>query len=1295
MLRKVLNVFFTLLLVASLIPLTVAAAPPGDTVRIEQSKPGASGTLWSSIHNYISAGMNKPISISVTPDYEDSVAVTDGTASNTTQGGNYTVTAKLESTKTLTISHNGNGTTSPPSGTHNYAEGTVVNIVATPLPGYVFFSWAGDDHAVADDFSANTTITMDADYVISTSFFRLDLTVHSTAGGSVTVPGEGVYSCNYRSVVPLVATPAPGYWFTYWTGDIVRIADEYSGNTTITMYGTSAITANFAEEQTLTLGSTTGGNVSAPGEGVFNYPPGTVVNLIATPADGYSFTHWSGDVSAVADVYAANTNVTLFNSHNVIANFASSTLAVNSVTPLVNAVSVPADANICMGFDSAVSGLSINAENLRVNGSLTGLIPGNFSGGGTADITFNPMSDFQPGETVTVMLTWDIQSTAGAFLTAPVEWQFIVATRSFSGSFTDSGQTPGNVDSRGVAFGDLDGDGDLDVFVANYRLGNQIWLNDGSGTLSDSGQSLGNYNSMDVTLGDLDGDGDLDAFIANWSEPNRIWVNDGSGVFSDSGQSLGDALSHDVALGDLDGDGDVDAFIANTGMQTNKVWFNDGSGNFADSGQELGRDMSTLAIALGDLDGDGDLDAFITVSGSNGGIEVRLNNGSGYFVKTDQDFGASNNGRAVALGDLDGDGDLDAFMVRTASRPNWVWLNDGSGSFSVSGQIILGAYGRDIALGDVDGDGDLDTFMAFQDAANKLWLNNGTGSFEESGFAYGNSDSYDLAIGDLDADGDLDIFVANQVGGNKVWLWDSNTLSLSSTTGGNVTTPGEGAFRYVPGTVVSLVATPDQGYSFVNWAGNVATVADVNAASTSVTMSGNYTVTANFAQNQVTGPVDLVLLPASQTVGQSDNFTVTIQAQANGQEVSGISAFLDFDPNYFQVASITAGDTLTVPLQNVYDNTAGTLDYSAGVFSNFPTGTFTVATVTFNTSATTTGNTTISFHTSGSRTTDADLGGSSKLNSTTGAAVELVSGINVDISVVLQGGGRPDAGWIVPATIKFFTPGTTDVLTATPLYQFSVNTTKSGGNATCTVPGIQPGTYDVTVVSPHNLLNVKRNVVIPGSGDTVDMGTLLEGDTNDDGIINISDFGILAVSFMKSTGEQGWDIRADFDRNGIVNIADFGLLAVNFMQYSPITVTPSPAELEIISVSTINADEPAHLVVKTYPEAHVLTWWTLPVTGTRTTRPVDRWRQADANGLISWVFTLSKRTSKGEGRMEFYITTSTDPDYLLYVQENRLDQLYPNLAAEIQRFQNGEIAQIVVDEWTTLKMFPFTVANGL
>ncbi len=112
---------------------------------------------------------------------------------------------------------------------------------------------------------------------------------------------------------------------------------------------------------------------------------------------------------------------------------------------------------------------------------------------------------------------------------------------------------------------------------------NRVWLNQGGtqgGTARHVHRQRTNAwhgNSYGISLGDVDGDGDLDAFVANVGA-NRVWLNQGNGTFIDSGQSLGSNLSYGVSLGDVDGDGDLDAFVANSGVfsKPNKIWLNQG-----------------------------------------------------------------------------------------------------------------------------------------------------------------------------------------------------------------------------------------------------------------------------------------------------------------------------------------------------------------------------------------------------------------------------------------------------------------------------------------------------------------------------------------------------------------------------------------------------------------------------------------------------------------------------------------------------------------------------------------------
>jgi len=151
---------------------------------------------------------------------------------------------------------------------------------------------------------------------------------------------------------------------------------------------------------------------------------------------------------------------------------------------------------------------------------------------------------------------------------------------------------------------------------------------------------------------------------------------------------------------------------------------------------------------------------------------------------------------------------------------------------------------------------------------------------------------------------------------------------------------------------------------------------------------------------------------------------------------------------------------------------------------------------------------------------------------------------SVQITVALQGSSRPDPdGWAIPVTV---TIGSTSY--------GPITTNKSGDSAICQITDVMSGTYDIAIDGDTTLTNIKRGVTITEGTNSLDMGTLLEGDANGDGIINISDFGILAVAFVSTPSDSNWDARADFDRNGIVNISDFGLLAVNFMKTSPVEV---------------------------------------------------------------------------------------------------------------------------------------------
>jgi hypothetical protein len=279
---------------------------------------------------------------------------------------------------------------------------------------------------------------------------------------------------------------------------------------------------------------------------------------------------------------------------------------------------------------------------------------------------------------------------------------------------------------------------------------------DGNFTPHPTTPSIGAGGSTDVALGDLDGDGDLDAVVANDStEAETVWLNGGSGNFTPhpTVPSFGTDSSYDVALGDLDDDDDLDAVVSNGPKEPETVWFNDGSGNFMahPTVPSFGAGDS-FDVALGDLDGDGDLDA-VVANDSTEAETVWLNDGSGSFTPhpTSSSFGMDDS-YEVALGDLEGDGDLDAVVANYNQQSETVWLNDGSGSFTA--HPTSPSFGADdshaVALGDLDDDGIRVAIVAnyrgeadnYQGQAETVWLNSGTaptavtlGAVEASGAA--------------------------------------------------------------------------------------------------------------------------------------------------------------------------------------------------------------------------------------------------------------------------------------------------------------------------------------------------------------------------------------------------------------------------------------------------------------------------------------------------------------------------------------------------------------------------------
>jgi len=371
----------------------------------------------------------------------------------------------------------------------------------------------------------------------------------------------------------------------------------------------------------------------------------------------------------------------------------------------------------------------------------------------------------------------------------------------------------------GVAAGDYDGDGQIDLYTVRGDVGpNLLFRNLGDGTFeevaADADVDLDGVSSSGPIFADMDGDGLLDLFVGGvGGTPVSVFRNEGDETFEDVTATAGFATGKNVfgaAFGDYDRDGDLDAVLSHwatpllAGVTSETLWRNDGAFSFTDVSLDsgitailfgdafLGLDL-TFTPNFVDIDSDGWLDLLLANDFKQS--KVLHNEGDGTFADyTDSDVITDENGMGAAIGDYDNDGVLDWFVSSIwdpsgSTIENWgvtgnrLYRGLGDGTFedvTDAAGVREGFWGWGATFADFDNDGDLDLFHTngwgaeagpptddfFTDPA-RLFVSDGEGAFTEQSASLGVVDTGQgrgVVAFDQERDGDLDLFISNNRG---------------------------------------------------------------------------------------------------------------------------------------------------------------------------------------------------------------------------------------------------------------------------------------------------------------------------------------------------------------------------------------------------------------------------------------------------------------------------------------------------------------------------------------------------
>jgi hypothetical protein len=337
--------------------------------------------------------------------------------------------------------------------------------------------------------------------------------------------------------------------------------------------------------------------------------------------------------------------------------------------------------------------------------------------------------------------------------------------------------------SYSVAVGDFNGDGKLDLAVADYVTGTvSVLLGNGNGTFQTHVDYVTGGLPESVAVGDFNHDGKLDLVVSNnGSNTVSILLGNGDGTFKPQVEYATGNFPVGVAVADFNGDGELDLAVANN--DNIDIFMGNGDGTF-EPAVNYPAGTSPGSPAVGDFNRDGKLDLVVANNGSFE-INVLLGNGDGTFQPA-VSYSTGSAPSSVAVADFNADGKLDLVVANNGSSNDntvSILLGNGDGTFKAHVDYGTGSSNpSSVAVGDFNGDGRLDLVVADLFSTDvRLLLGNGDGTFQAATSYGAGPQPSSVAVGDFDGDGKLDIAVADGNSATVSVLLPATTDSLSET----------------------------------------------------------------------------------------------------------------------------------------------------------------------------------------------------------------------------------------------------------------------------------------------------------------------------------------------------------------------------------------------------------------------------------------------------------------------------------------------------------------------------------